>query len=65
MEVEITSLKIKIFIWLVLKAVILMKDNIVKSNPRADENCCFVTEEETVQYLLFDFPLPHFFLEHV
>jgi hypothetical protein len=46
-------LKIKIFVWFVLKGVILTKDNLLKRNWRGDEKCCFFNNKETIHHLFF------------
>ncbi|WVZ54468.1 hypothetical protein U9M48_005255, partial [Paspalum notatum var. saurae] len=47
------ALKIKIFIWFLMKCVILTKDNLKKRNWNGDNGCCFCNKE-TIQHLFFD-----------
>ncbi|WVZ69705.1 hypothetical protein U9M48_018450 [Paspalum notatum var. saurae] len=46
-------LKIKIFVWFLMKGVILTKDNLKKRNWNGDDGCCFCNKE-TIQRLFFD-----------
>jgi hypothetical protein len=46
-------LKIKVFVWFVLKGVILTKDNMLKRNWRGDDKCCFCNNKETIHRLFF------------
>jgi hypothetical protein len=46
-------LKIKIFMWFLLKGVILTKDNLLKIHWRGDHRCCFLTITK-IQHLFFD-----------
>jgi hypothetical protein len=46
-------LKIKVFVWFVLKGVILTKDSLLKRNWRGDDKCCFRNNKETINNLLF------------
>lgn len=51
-------LKIKIFIWLILKGRTLTKDNLFKRGWRkGDTNCQFCDQQETIQHLFFDCPM--------
>ncbi|WVZ67862.1 hypothetical protein U9M48_016884 [Paspalum notatum var. saurae] len=47
-------LKIKIFVWFLMKGVILTKDNLKKRNWNGDDGCCFCNKKETIQHLFFD-----------
>jgi hypothetical protein len=47
-------LKIKIFMWFLLKGVILTKDNLLKRHWRGDHRCCFCDNNETIQHMFFD-----------
>ncbi len=48
-------LKIKIFLWLVLKNRILTKDNLFKRGWRkCDKLCQFCDKEESIQHLFFE-----------
>ena len=53
-------LKIKIFNWLVLKGVILTKDNLLKKRWKGDDQCCFCNNKETIQHLFFDYHVARF-----
>jgi len=53
-------LKIKVFVWFLIKGVILTKDNLVKRNWIGSERCCFCNNNETIQHLLFDCHVSHF-----
>jgi len=53
-------LKIKVFVWFLIKGVILIKDNLVKRNWIGSERCCFCNNNETIQHLLFDCHVSHF-----
>ncbi|WVZ54481.1 hypothetical protein U9M48_005268, partial [Paspalum notatum var. saurae] len=48
------ALKIKIFVWFLMKGVILTKDNLKKRNWYGDDGCCFCNKKETIQHLFFD-----------
>jgi hypothetical protein len=47
-------LKIKIFLWYLIKGVTLTKDNLAKRNWQADIKCFFCSAVETIQHLFFD-----------
>ena len=47
-------LKIKIFIWFLIKGVILTKDNLKKRKWKGDDRCCFCDNKETIQHLFFN-----------
>ncbi|WVZ62207.1 hypothetical protein U9M48_011977 [Paspalum notatum var. saurae] len=47
-------LKIKIFVWFLMRGVILTKDNFKKRNWNGDDRCCFCNKKETIQHLFFD-----------
>jgi hypothetical protein len=53
-------LKIKVFLWLLYKKVILTKDNLVKRNWHGNKKCCFCDNYKTIQYLFFDCDLTKF-----
>jgi hypothetical protein len=53
-------LKIKVFLWLLYKKVILTKDNLVKRNWHGNEKCCFCNYFETVQHLFVECVLAKF-----
>jgi hypothetical protein len=44
-------LKVKVFLWLLFRKVILMKDNLVKWNWHRNEQCYFCQNYETIQHL--------------
>ena len=46
-------LKIKIFMWLLNREVILTKDNLAKRNWNGSQRCCFCDHDETIQHLFF------------
>ena len=47
-------LKVKIFVWFLIKGVILTKDNFLKWNWKGDEKCYFCNNKETIQHLFFE-----------
>ena len=47
-------LKIKIFLWLLRRKVILTKDNLAKRNWIGDQKCCFCEHDESVQHLFLE-----------
>jgi hypothetical protein len=47
-------LKVKVFLWLLFRRVILTKDNLVKRNWHGDTKCCFCNNHETIQHLFVD-----------
>jgi hypothetical protein len=49
-------LKIRIFMWFLLKRVILTKDNLKKRNWQGCSKCCFCDQDETIQHLFFTCP---------
>jgi hypothetical protein len=53
-------LKIKVFLWLLYREVILIKDNLVKRNWHGNIMCCFCDSFETIQHLFFDYVLTKF-----
>jgi hypothetical protein len=53
-------LKIKVFVWLLYRKAILIKDNLVKRNWYGNVMCCFCNSLETIQHLLFDCVLAKF-----
>lgn len=46
-------LKIKIFMLYLKKGVILTKDNLARRNWNGNKNCCFCSNNETIQHLFF------------
>jgi hypothetical protein len=46
-------LKIKVFLWLLYREVILTKDNLVKRNWHGNILCCFCNNVETIHHLFF------------
>jgi hypothetical protein len=53
-------LKIKVFLWLLYREVILTKDNLVKRNWHVNEMCSFCSNVEIIQHLFFDCALAKF-----
>jgi hypothetical protein len=51
------SLKIRIFMWVLHRKVILTKNNLVKRNWNGNKKCCFCYKDETIQHLFFKCPL--------
>ena len=47
-------LKVKVFIWLLHRGVILTKDNLAKRNWNGSKQCCYCSAEETIAHLFFD-----------
>ena len=47
-------LKIKIFMWLLHRQVILTKDNLAKRNWNGNQGCCFCDHKESLQHLFFE-----------
>lgn len=47
-------LEIKVFVWFLIKCVILNKDNLVKQNWIGSQCCCFCNNNETIQNLFFE-----------
>ncbi|XP_066160362.1 uncharacterized protein [Oryza sativa Japonica Group] len=47
-------LKIKIFMWYLLKGVVLRKDNLARRNWNGGLTCCFCMKNETIQHLFMD-----------
>ena len=56
-------LKIKIFLWYLLKGVLLTKDNLAKKNWDGSHKCYFCNCNETIQHLFFIVITPKFFGE--
>ena len=56
-------LKIKIFLWYVLRGVIVTNDNLTKRNWKGSQQCVFCTRTETIQHLIFDCQFAKFFGE--
>uniref|UniRef100_A0A453SJU5 Reverse transcriptase zinc-binding domain-containing protein n=1 Tax=Aegilops tauschii subsp. strangulata TaxID=200361 RepID=A0A453SJU5_AEGTS len=50
-------LRIKIFMWLVHKEVILTKDNWMERNWVGNPRCCFCDQNETIKHLFLECPL--------
>ena len=46
-------LKVKVFIWLLHRGVILTKDNLAKHNWKGSKQCCFCMNNETIVHLFF------------
>jgi hypothetical protein len=53
-------LKIKIFMWYLLKGVVLTKDNLAKRNSQGSSKCGFCNLDETNQHLFIDCHVAHF-----
>ncbi len=47
-------LKIKIFIWYLLKGVMLSKDNLARRNWNGSLRCCFCMKNKSIQNLFMD-----------
>ncbi len=47
-------LKIKIFVWYLLKGVVLTKDNLARRNWNGSLKCCFCMKNETIQHLFME-----------
>ena len=47
-------LKVKIFLWLLHRGVILTKDNLAKRNWHRSKQCCYYSNNETLKHLFFD-----------
>jgi hypothetical protein len=47
-------LKIKIFMWYLLKGVVLTKDNLTRRNWYGGLKCCFCMKNETIQHLFVE-----------
>ena len=47
-------LKIKVFMWYLLKGVTLIKDNLARRRWKESVRCCFCNLDETIQDLFFD-----------
>ena len=47
-------LKIKVFLWLIHRGVILTKDNLAKRNWHGRMKCCYCSNNETIQHLFFE-----------
>ena len=47
-------LKIKFFMWLLHRKVILTKDNLIKRNWQGNQRCCFCDQHESIQHLFFE-----------
>lgn len=48
-----TPLKIKIFLWLMIKKSILTKDNLIKRGWTKNEECHFCSGKESIDHLMF------------
>jgi hypothetical protein len=44
-------LKVKVFIWYLIKCVALTKDNLVKRQWKGSLKCCFCNMEESIQHI--------------
>jgi hypothetical protein len=53
-------MKVKVFLWLLFRKVILTKGNLVKRNWHGNEQCCFCQNYEKIQHLFFDCNLAKF-----
>jgi hypothetical protein len=53
-------LKVKVFLWLLYRKVILTKDNLLKRNWQGAATCCFYHNNETIQHLFIDCNLAKF-----
>lgn len=53
-------LKVKIFMWLTPREVILTKDNLQRPNWKGNYSCAFWTYRESVDHLFFDCPTAKF-----
>ena len=53
-------LKVKIFLWLLYKKVILTKDNLARKNWKGNKKCCFCNLDENIHHLFFDCPFAKF-----
>jgi hypothetical protein len=47
-------LKVKVFIWYLIKGVVLTKDNLVKRRWKGSLKCCCCNIDESIQHLFFD-----------
>jgi hypothetical protein len=46
-------LKIKIFMWYLIRGVVLTKDNLLRHNWHGDRKCAFYHSDESIQHLFF------------
>jgi hypothetical protein len=53
-------LRIKTFIWLVLRKSILTKDNLIHRGGKCDAKCVFYGKDESIDHLLFICPLARY-----
>jgi hypothetical protein len=53
-------LKVKVFLWLLYRKVILTKDNLLKRNWQGATTCCFCHNNETIHHLFIDCDLAKF-----
>ncbi|CAN6182020.1 unnamed protein product [Urochloa humidicola] len=53
-------LKIKVFMWYLIKGVILTKDNLARKQWHGNLSCSFCAQNETIQHLFFDCHLAKF-----
>jgi hypothetical protein len=53
-------LKVKIFIWYLIKGVALIKDNLAKRQWKGSLKCCYCNMDESIQHLFFDCPCVRF-----
>ena len=47
-------LKIKIFMWYLLKGIVLTKDNLTRRNWNGSLRCCFCMKNESIHHLFFE-----------
>jgi hypothetical protein len=47
------QLKLKVFIWYLIKGVALTKDNLAKRRWKGSLKCCFCNMDESIQHLFF------------
>jgi hypothetical protein len=52
--------KIKIFLWYLVKGVILKKDNLIKRNWQGNKKCDFCDSNETIQHLFINYYYAHY-----
>jgi hypothetical protein len=50
-------LKVRIFMWLLLRKVLLTKNNLARRNWNGSLKCYFCDQDETIQHLLIKCPL--------
>jgi hypothetical protein len=52
--------KVKIFIWYLIKGVALTKDNLGKRQQKGSLKCCFCNMDEFIQHPFFAYPYERF-----